>query len=184
MELCDFILNIRENGFLAQDLIKEEEYLASMKPIQNMLLVDAKYIFGSKIKIITPELHNIFDTNYYYPVLINNKNVSITFDSEKYEYYKYKPSTVSLPKNCKAPSLFEGLHHALQYCFANYKELSYDEFHKKNTTKIEECAYYWRINVFPEDKYYKDSIITPSNFEWILEKDPEEIILIEKEIIY
>ena len=183
MELSDFLLGIRKNGYLAQELIGKGEYLASIEPIQNILALDAEYVFGSKIRAIEPNMKNIFGTEYYYFAKINNKDISIAFDSQDFEYYRYIISSVSLPKDCKAPSLFEGLHHSLQYCQPNNIE-SYSELHKKNTEKFEACAYYWRINAFPENKDYKDSIIAPLSFDWIMEKKPGEIILLEKEIIY
>jgi hypothetical protein len=174
---------VRDNCFLAEELISSKNYFASLKPMQNLLMIDAEYVFSSKIKRLEPNKKIIFGTEYYYFAQINGKDISIAFDSENFEYYKYIILSVSVPKNCKAPSLFEGLHHALQYCLPSNIE-SYSELHKKNTENFEACAYYWRINAFPEDKKYKDSIIKPLNIEWIIGKKPEEIILLEKEIIY
>ncbi len=183
MELTDFIEGVRDSCFLAEESISAKDYISSLKPMQNLLMLDAEYVFGSKIREIEPNVKNIFGTEYYYFAKINGKDISIAFDSEDFEYYRYIISSVSLPKNCKAPSLFEGLHHSLQYCLPNNIG-SYSELHKKNTEKFEACAYYWRIKSFPENKDYKDSIIKPLDFGWIIKKKPEEIMLLEKEIIY
>ena len=178
--------SIRINCFEAEKCISEKEYEASLFYIKNAMKDDSNLIFPNRIILKNCENAEEY-THYgkcYHLIEANNKQLKIVFDKRENESFSYGSNKIYLPFDCIAPSMFEGIHHAMQFSLINNSIEYLKEFHKKNIESIEKCAYYWLANIFPEHKKGKDLLIMPQNFEKILEKSPEEIIKMEKQRIY
>jgi hypothetical protein len=181
-----FLEKIRDNALKAEGCIKSGKYGDSIEYMKLIIKDDSEFVFPElKIKECCDIKFEAFKEMNYCLMNLNGNDIKAVFRKQKYGLYHYMAKLISLPLNCSAPSLFEEVHHSLQHSALpkNMELMNYYNFNGKNGV-MEQCAYYWRIMIFPENKKKKDKIILPDNFENMLKKSHEEIIGLEKSIIY
>jgi hypothetical protein len=180
-----FLEKMRHNSFEAEKCIHMGKYEDSVKYMKLILKDDSEFVFPElKIKECSEEKFEAFGEMNYYLMNLNGNNIKAVFRKQEYGLYHYMAKLISLPLNCSAPSLFEEAHHSLQYSvLPQDMEPENYNFNEKSRVKMEQCAYYWRMNIFPENKEKKNKMILPDNFENILKKNHKEIIGLEKAII-
>jgi hypothetical protein len=179
--------DIRNNSYSAQELIAKKKYNESINYMKNIINIESKSIFNEvSLNESNEEDYTLLGKLYFPLISINGNDITVVFDeNNNCETYNFINSEVNFSMNCLAPAIFEELHHSIQYSRKGVTKNNIEKFNKKNNIRIEKCAYYWRIKIFPENKRIKDEMnkTRSIDFSGILKQKPSSIIKIENKNI-